>query len=103
MQLTAADAGCWVDGHWGWRASVRVIVLAREFGFQVDEELEDAIKYFNNDECSSYSDTPEIVYDASDEAEEWMNNNVAPQGYSFGWFDGEWFLWSYDTWEDETL
>lgn len=89
MQLTAADAGCWVDGHWGWQGSLRVIQLAHEFGW------------------TEYTDPvhpdDEYVHEIADQAEEWMNNNVAPDGHSFGWFDGGWFLWSYDTWEDETL
>jgi hypothetical protein len=29
-----------------------------------------------------------------DDAENWMNDNVAPEGFSFGWEDGEFFLLS---------
>lgn len=91
MQLTAADAGCWIDGHWGWRGSHRLIQLAHEFGWPRGE-AEDAIR-----------EDDEFVHEIADEAEEWMNNNVAPANHSFGWFDGEWFLWSHETWEDETF
>jgi hypothetical protein len=42
----------------------------------------------------------ELVYNLSDEAEEWMNDNVAPEGFAFGWHDGEWFLWSIKEWQD---
>ncbi len=38
--------------------------------------------------------------DAADEAEVWLNATVAPEGYSFGWSDGEFFLWSDQDWED---
>lgn len=87
MQLTAADAGCWVDGHWGQFGSSRVIQLANEFGWT---------GYIIDDQPEDY----EFIHDIADEAEEWMNNNVAPDGHSFGWFDGEWFLWSHSTWEE---
>lgn len=68
MQLTAADAGCWIDGHWGWRGSFRVIELAHEFGWPGDTSLI----------------PEEFVHEIADEAEAWMNNNVAPDGHSFG-------------------
>lgn len=78
------DAGCWVDGHWGWKAPLRVIQIAYDFGysglmFDV-ENLDD-------------------MWDAAEEAEDWLNENIAPEGYSFGWFDGEFFLWSWDEWD----
>ncbi len=38
---------------------------------------------------------------AADEAEAWINEHVAPEGYSFGWHDGEWFLSSTEWWEEE--
>lgn len=85
MQLTAADAGCWVDGHWGQFGSSRVIQIAHEFGWQ------DYLVVHPDDE---------FIHDYADKAEEWMNNNVAPDGHSFGWYDGEWFLWPYSTWEE---
>lgn len=86
MQLTAADAGCWVDGHWGQYGSLKVIQIAQEFGLWPDET-------FDNEN--------EFIHEIADEAEQWMNDNVAPDGHSFGWFDGEWFLWPYETWEDQ--
>jgi hypothetical protein len=42
----------------------------------------------------------ELIYNLSDEAEEWMNDNIAPEGFAFGWHDGEWFLWSIKEWQD---
>jgi hypothetical protein len=34
----------------------------------------------------------------SDDVEAWMNEHVAPEGYSFGWYSGEFFLWSTMQW-----
>ena len=33
--------------------------------------------------------------------EQWMNEYIAPEGFSFGWHDGEFFLWSDQTWNEE--
>jgi hypothetical protein len=86
VQLTAADSGCWIDGHWGWRGSARLIELAKEFGW--------------SDWTSDLREDDEFIHEVADIAEQWMNNSVAPDGHSFGWFDGEWFLWPYSTWEE---
>lgn len=32
------------------------------------------------------------IYEIADACEEWLNKNIAPEGYSFGWYDGEFFL-----------
>lgn len=92
MQLTAADAGCWVDGHWGQYGSSRVIKLAQEFGWDV--YIAPPVLDIEEDWES------EFIYDLADKAEQWMNDNIAPDGHSFGWYDGEWFLWPYSTWEE---
>jgi hypothetical protein len=39
--------------------------------------------------------------DLADVAERWLNDRIAPDGYSFGWHDGEFFLWTTAEWEDE--
>lgn len=86
-QLTAEDAGCWVDGHWGWRGSMRVVSIAHDFGWQAYT-------------AAPLDEEDEFIYEIADEAEQWMNDEVAPEGYSFGWHDGEWFLWSHQDWKE---
>jgi hypothetical protein len=83
-----SDAGCWIDGHWGQYGSQRLITIASTYGFQmapIDYESEDAFE--------------DIIWEA-DTAEAWMNENIAPEGYSFGWYDGEWFLQSEEWWNE---
>ncbi len=34
MKLTAEDASCWVDGHWGWDGPGRVISFSKTLLFR---------------------------------------------------------------------
>ena len=85
QKLTEADAGCWIDGHWGQFGSSRAVQIAHEFGWE---------KYpvVHPDE--------EFIHEIADEAIDWLNDTVAPKGYAFGWWEGELFLQSYADWED---
>ena len=37
---------------------------------------------------------------AVEDAEQFLNDSVAPAGSSFGWYDGEFYLWSQKEWEE---
>lgn len=108
-KASPADAGCWIDGHWGQYGSTRLIEIARGFGWQLtDEEIAALVAYTGGAETFTQSDGTEadtadwILNQGglADAAEEWMNENVAPDGYSFGWNDGEFFLGSSEWWEE---
>lgn len=83
------DAGCWIDGHWGHYANQRLLAIASCYGFRYAP-----IDFENPDE-----DTFEAICWEADRAEEWLNDNITPDGFSFGWHDGEFFLWSNEDWE----
>lgn len=89
-----SDAGCWIDGHWGHYGSARLIEIAHNFGYGRDGAM--CQEYLYGDVSSLKC---EFIVEASEDAEVWMNENVAPDGFSFGWHDGEWFLWSDESWE----
>lgn len=84
MKASPDTAGCWVAGDWGQYATGRVIVLASCYGY--------APAAYDPDDF-------EQVCEEADAAEAWMNEHVAPEGYSFGWYDGEFFLWADNEWE----
>lgn len=101
------DAGCYVDGHWGQFGVSRVIGVAADFGFDDAGALDLASRHM-----ATYGphSAPELTDDelealdyASDDAVQWLNDNVAPQSYYFGWFDGEFHLQSVDWWDEETF
>ena len=104
IKATPEDAGCYVDGHWGQYATAHMIERATEFGFN-DEEVEDiAARHLASigpsDAPGITDDEYEVLNDGADEAEEWLNANVAPEGYSFGWWEGEFYLWPNEQWEE---
>lgn len=107
VRATPSDAGCYVEGWWGQYAVAHMIERATEFGY-TDDTLEDyAARHLAT---MGPSDSPgitdnehEVMLDASDDVESWLNEHAAPEGYSFGWQDGEFFLASSAWWEDDTF
>lgn len=107
---TAADAGCWIDGHWGQYGVAREISIAASYGF-VDTSPEDAgdLVDIARRHLSSMgpSNSPDITPDeywllneCEDFITQWLTDRVAPEGYSFGWHDGEFFLQSEEWWNE---
>jgi hypothetical protein len=109
------DAGCWIDGHWGGYGVARMIEIAAAHGF-VDHAAEPPFATLDcvsiaqrhlaamgpsTEEAPSWEEI-ENMEQASDDVESWLNSHVAPEGYSFGWHDGEFFLWSDETWAEES-
>ncbi|MFY1620061.1 hypothetical protein [Micromonospora sp. WMMD736] len=102
----ASDAGCWIDGHWGQYATVRLMSLAVERGWRLSDE-DDAIFLRLHVSAGSPSSPEasdgdwEALYEQgglADQAEAWLNDHVAPEGFVFGWHDGEFFLWPVHVW-----
>jgi hypothetical protein len=104
IKATPADAGCYVDGHWGQYAVAHMVNRAEEFGYADAEVIDLADRHMasmgpSGSEGLSF-DEHEALSEASDDVEQWLNDHVAPEGYSFGWNGGEFYLWSDATWED---
>lgn len=109
-KATPEDAGCYVDGHWGQYAVAHAVERAQEFGYGsdgligADEVIRIAAKHLASMGPSTSEPLTDSEYerlmDASDEVTDWLNVNVAPDGYSFGWHDGEFFLGSAEWWEE---
>ncbi len=95
LTWSEADAGCIVPGHYGQYGCMEVINLAIASGWN-DEDAKRLVEA-EDDEREMLR---EFEVDIADEAEAWMNDNIAPEGYSFGWHDGEFFLWSDGAWEE---
>lgn len=96
------EEGCWIDGTWGRFGSARLIQLASYRGYNEIEVVEAAdamLKSMGPSRSIVTDEQEELVYDAADEVETWMNDHVAPAGFSFGWEDGELYLWSDKNWE----
>ena len=105
VKATASDAGCWVDGHWGQYGSARLVEIAEGLGYGDMYVIGLAHKHLASMGPSTSDgltdEEYQILADADDEVTGWLNEHVAPEGYSFGWYDGEYFLWSEETWAEE--
>ena len=88
------EPGCYIDGHWGRYGTGRLIEIAVEFGWKDFE----ALALLANSP-SSPPDFDDDSFAISLDAEDYLNS-IAPEGFSFGWFEGEYFLWSQQDWED---
>lgn len=94
-----ADAGCIIDGAArGFHDSgVQLIRVALMSGWEETAGDEPIVtKAFAG---GGFTDNEHDQWrDLLDEIEKWLNDNVAPEGYSFGWEDGDFFLNSEETW-----
>lgn len=114
------ELGCWIDGHWGQYGPDRLISIAVAQGWGPAEDseaspievallvelaqdrlddigtsrttFEDRLARFGRTEGWYFDEQPDLA----DEVENWLNS-ICPEGYSFGWYDGEFYLQS-DEW-----
>ena len=110
----ANDMGCWIDGHWGQYGVARMVDIADGYGFgdpasplSTHETI--VISHLARWHMAAMMPSSSLelneeqwewLMDAADMVEQWLNENVAPEGFSFGWHDGEFFLWSTESWEE---
>ena len=86
IKAQPSDAGCIIDSHYGVYINPMIVALAVQHGWEDPA----TVSYIVNDEV-----------ELADKAEEWLNENVAPEGFRYGWCDGEFFLQSDEWWENE--
>lgn len=102
------DAGCIFEGSRGWRISAEVIRLAWNCGMPHDADDVLIVESFENQTTVILSDGTKVGNGANDSqnaadfildqggmtdnAETWLNENVAPEGFAFGFHGGEFFL-----------
>jgi len=100
------ESGCWIDGHWGQYGPIRQIEITDQL---LETEFMDQLcmltaEFVPENSHSAYPkvdmDDVENIFDVSDRAEEALNA-ATPDDFSWGWHDGEYFLWSQETWEEE--
>lgn len=86
------DVGCWIDGALrGWRSGQRLIQIAQVHGFtvsDVDEEAADAYYQADYADDEELAVNAEVADDLVRSAEDHMNT-LAPEGFMFGWSEGD--------------
>lgn len=81
--------GCYVDGAHGIFAPRQVCLIASAHGWSGNVPTDN--------DCRDDSD---YAVDQAEEAEAWLNENVAEGDKAFGWFDGEFYYWTESEWTD---
>lgn len=96
-QWTSGDAGCVLDGDVrGWRVVGDFVLLALDAGWEPDEGPEPVRRTVEREQADGYA----CDLSLADEAETYLNDVCAPEGYFFGWHDGSVFLWSEASWQE---
>lgn len=109
----AVEPGCWVDGHWGQYGPDHLADRAEELGWEPGSWAEDPRAVRNIIETieewgyGKYDDVQNVIgalwgltFTGADDIETWLNEHT-DEGYSWGWHDGEFYLWPTETWEEE--
>jgi len=84
------------DGAYGWHNTYRLVHLAADHGMGLSDEDAAAVARYRTDPGG---DDFEAVSDLADSAEDFLNDQVATEEWSFGWSDGEFLLANEAWWE----
>ena len=104
IRLLPVDAGCWVDGTWGTYGIALMVQKAHSLGY--DDALIVNIADAKMATLGPIAmpqvseEDEELLSEAADGVVLWLNDNVAPEGFSFGWHGGEFFLQSEAWWAE---
>ena len=110
-----AARGCWLEGHRGWTASGALVEIAESHGMPLDADDRAIVTAYLDSAASVTLSTGEALDsdgiasavidqgELADKAEAWLNENVAPDGWAFGWIDGEFYLWPMTTWNADGI
>lgn len=88
------ETGCLVDGHHGNYAAIHVLNIAGAYGFVLSDEQAAEVDAYLDGQESYFLDQGGLL----DQVEAWLNENIAEDGYAFGWHDGEFFYFSNEDW-----
>jgi hypothetical protein len=81
------ETGCYVDGHWGWRATGHMVRQFVDILFTLDDD-----ELIIVDEYMSGCDDPDAMSSLADEVEAVINQAIASD-LAAGWHDGEFFIY----------
>ena len=74
----AVQTGCVLDNHWGWHNHARLIFLAADLGFPLDEADADHVRAYDEDGDEDYMEVVAGQGGIMDDAEQWLNDNTVP-------------------------
>ena len=96
--------GCLFDGHHGQYIYDMIVDLAHGYGYRrTDLYKTELWRQKRDGEDRHGVQATELIVEEAERAEEWLNENVAEEGYSFGWHDGEFFYQPAAWWQDDEI
>lgn len=112
------EPGCWVDGHWGQYGPDHLADRAEELGWEPETCLDDPRelrRIIDFIDGTGYTRGRDVMSDAigivgslwelhaesADAIETWLNDHTDGD-WSWGWSNGEFYLWSTEAWEEES-
>lgn len=98
-RATAEMAGCWLAGSSNRTVdelNFDTIMIAKDRGFTVSNKDNDILDIFEDQPADPFSgtkwaddvDISQGLSEIADDAVEWLNENVSPDGYHFEFDDG---------------
>lgn len=97
-KATPDDIGTWIDSSRGHYAHVALIQRALDCGMPDNDYQIVVDDYYAS---GGTGDHCEFSVECADEALEWLNDNVAAEGYLFDWFEGDVQYQPISVWESE--
>jgi hypothetical protein len=85
------------DGAFGWHNTYRLVDLAEEHGMLLSDRERDAVMRYRRDRGAAVDGDFETVHDLAGKAEDFLNDQVTTEGWSFGWSDQD-FLLANEAW-----
>lgn len=77
-----------------------IVEIARHYGMPSEDKDEEAWARWEANDDDDGCDT-EYMIEWSEAAIDWLNDHVAQDGHSFGWWDGEFFYMPDKWWQEE--
>jgi hypothetical protein len=118
-KITPADAGCWIDEINGWESNVIAAEIAMSLGWLKGRDRSETMylrgeiraiirAYRNGSDTARFhaveiDDVPDQVINQAgitDQATDYLDT-LAPEGYAFGWHEGNLFLMSDEWWQQQ--
>jgi hypothetical protein len=101
--LTPAEPGTYVNNWWGTYAVARATIIAKEIGAPIAPDI---IAIAHQDLASTPDnihagpsitlEQSELMEEALEEAETWLNQTRALPEHYWGWAEGDWGHWPID-------
>ena len=97
--------GMWIDSTHGQYTAAMVIDIAHDFGYDEDSSLiqlaQKHIKAMNGKGAQITNAEFRRLQKAESSIEDWLNENVAPEGASFGWHENKFQLHPNNWWDEK--